>query len=198
MRYHFIVHNISDRASDLTPMETWTASGLLAWRHNMVMDKLFWPLTCLSAGEGKCDSCIQEGKNMAEIEGDKVAGTTGGTPPIHHVRRDECRSPFVTGDIALFWSLRRQGFTPCTANRRGENESLAGGARRKILLQENGSRSCPGWLLTPDGAAETFSESCSASPQDAISPCKSVHFSVGWARSELISWKPLENNGRRK
>jgi len=34
------------------------------------------------------------------------------------------------------------------------------------------------WLVaTPSGAAATFSENYSASPQDAINPCKSARFS---------------------
>ncbi len=94
--------------------------------------------------------------------------------------------------------IRQQRSTPCTASRRGENESWAGDAPRKIPLKESGSRLPPGCLLTPNVTVATSPGSCSASLQDAINHYKSALSSGGCARSAPIFWKPLKSSGKKK
>src|SRR5260370_39236985 len=60
------------------------------------------------------------------------------------------------------------------------------GVRREIVLKESGSRSWLGGLPTRNGAAGTFSASCSASPPDAISACTSAPCSEAFGKSEWL------------
>jgi hypothetical protein len=55
-----------------------------------------------------------------------------------------------------------------------------------------------GCLPTQNGAAATFSASCSASPPNAINRCKYVPFSEACARSEPTFCKPLKSNDKKK
>jgi hypothetical protein len=94
--------------------------------------------------------------------------------------------------------LRHEPSTACTESRSGENGPWAGGAPTKTPLRESGSRSCPGWLPIPNGAVETFSGSCSAAPQDAITPYKFAPYNEACARFEPTCWKLLRGNGKQK
>jgi hypothetical protein len=94
--------------------------------------------------------------------------------------------------------IQQQDSIPCTTSRRGENASRAGGIPTKIPLKESGNKLWPGCLPTRNGAAATFSASCSATPQDAISHCKSAPFSEECARSEPTSCEPLRSSGKKK
>src|SRR5947209_8577512 len=75
--------------------------------------------------------------------------------------------------------LQQQDSRPCTASRSGENACWAGGIPTKTLLRESGSRSFRGWRPIRNGAAATFSGSCSAALQDAINRYKSARESRG-------------------
>src|SRR6266581_7693350 len=94
--------------------------------------------------------------------------------------------------------IQQQGSTPCTENRSGENAYWAGGAATKTPLKGSGSKSCPGWLLTLNGAAGTSSGSYSATLQDAINHYKSAPHSSGCVRSEPIFWELWRSSGRKK
>jgi len=65
-------------------------------------------------------------------------------------------------------------------------------------LRESGSRSCPGWLPTLNGAVATSSGSCSAAPPDAINHYKSARFSEACGKYEPTSWKRARSNGKWK
>src|SRR6266581_2255425 len=94
--------------------------------------------------------------------------------------------------------IQQQGSTPCTENRSGENAYWAGGAATKTPLKGSGSKSCPGWLPTLNGAAGTSSGSYSATLQDAINHYKSAPYSAGCVRSEPIFWELWRSSGRKK
>ncbi len=94
--------------------------------------------------------------------------------------------------------IQQQGSTPCTENRSGENAYWAGGAATKAPLKGSGSKSCPGWLLTLNGAAGTSSGSYSATLQDAINHYKSAPHSSGCVRSEPIFLELWRSSGRKK
>jgi hypothetical protein len=82
--------------------------------------------------------------------------------------------------------IRQLGSTPCPESRSGENGSWAGGVPIKIPLRESGSRSCPGWLPIPNGAAATSSGSAAAAPR-TLSAITNPHAPARHAENTSLS-----------
>jgi hypothetical protein len=135
----------------------------------------------------------------------------GGSPPAFPANYGSART--FHANSSLFCGTVHNGIGSCRGERprstrrsprpvpgAGEEKTRAGlvAYPQKPLCRRVGADHPPFWLPIPNLAAETFSGSCNAAPQDAISPYKSAPYSEACARSEPPSWKPVRSNGKKK